>query len=109
VQDCCDGVDHKPCVFELDPSPLLQPVDNGCPLSHPDEIHGHTGIEQETDEEFLVVVADAVGDPRAVMVEFEYATFADGTVVGAVGFERGAELTLPFLLGQKSLNEILRT
>ena len=42
-------------------------------------------MEEHVEEEFVVVKADAVGDPRAVMVHFEDAAVALRAVMASVG------------------------
>jgi len=50
-------------------------------------------VEQHVEEEFVVVEADAVGNPRAVVVHFENAAVALGTVMASVGLRLKAPLT----------------
>jgi hypothetical protein len=53
----------------------------------------HT-IEQQEDEMFVIGKADAVGDPRAVVVHLEDAFGASGAVVSPVGFDEHARLAV---------------
>lgn len=52
------------------------------------------------DEVFLIVKADAVGDPGAVVVEAQDAALADGAVVAALRLVQVANQAIPlqFLL-----------
>ena len=51
-----------------------------------DQQAGHRAVEEHVHEEFVVVEADAVGDPGAMMVHLEDAAVALGAVMASVRF-----------------------
>lgn len=61
-------------------------------VPHPDSSDGeakpavHAGVDQKEEKGFVVFETDASGQPWAVMIHFQYAAFAAGTVMSAVWF-----------------------
>jgi len=56
---------------------------------------GAEGVEDEEEKVFVVSDSDAVVDPGAVVVHFDYAPFADAAVMCPIRFEGVTTATQP--------------
>lgn len=54
---------------------------------------GAEGVEDEEEEVLVVSNSDAIVDPRAVVVHFDYASFTDAAMMRSIGFKRGTTTT----------------
>ncbi len=72
-------------------APLVRDAIDKMVDAQEQRVHRDQGnVQGEQDEELLVVLPDAVVDPRAVVVHLPDATLADGAVVSPLGFDATA-------------------